>query len=905
MINLVLSLASAAAATGLLLAANTTAAAASSHAENTGTFLHMAMVEFPTGDGCGSQADNLVSHLTARGYHPTIRTVTNTDLFCGVSFSLANTRRNATNAVKDLGGTLRASHVQLRRQATVAGSSEPTSPPEAIHTLTGVDKARSELGLTGKGITVAVIDAGVYYLHPALGGCFGAGCKVVRGYDFVGNSYNGSSVPEPDSDPLDDCSDVSHGTHVSGIVAGDARNITQAGFVPLYPWTGVAPDAKIAAYRVFGCSGGGANDVITSAIYKAAEEGADIINMSLGVGPTLADDTDAVAINRVSQSGVLVFVSAGNSGDAGLLSVSTPSTALGAFSVAAVQNAETVQFQLKVGDSVFPWSPGSVNGSFASPQQLDIFVNNPNAVAQDVHDDGCTKVDPGAAGKAVLLRWGSGCGSGVRCTMAAQAGATACILYSDVDDVVSVAGDAIPTAMTSREAGAAILANPKAAVVITKNDKVFPYKVVGTVSSFSSGGVDAELHMKPDFGAIGGQVYSCLSPHAAQAQSLTRPYVSFDGTSMASPYAAGIGALLLQKRGKLSFDEMKAALLNNAVPMRQYQSKNIDTVALQGAGLLNIYNAATAKTVVTPSFLALNDSQYTRKDHYSVNIQNNYDKPVSYTVKHVGALTANPFDGVTDFVQPKAAFTTNFASLGFGNKQEAVFTTVVAANASYQVNVKVTPPASANPALFPLYSGYIAITNNVDASTVHVPYIGMVGTWMDAPIFAVRHPAAVDRAAGFYTSNGSAIAAGSTVNVTAGNVMLFSSYAGTTRNGIAEVVYTGSDAGVKEKLRKIGVAHGRNQGIPVIRVADNGPIAGAYFGPAPRNSPVAVQGVSTPVAYYWAGDVVATTEAEDSVLLPPGEYKLRLRGLKHFKPPGYQGDQHYHIIETPSFNIVY
>ncbi|MBS3089706.1 S8 family serine peptidase [Candidatus Pacearchaeota archaeon] len=60
--------------------------------------------------------------------------------------------------------------------------------------------------LTGKGVEVAVIDTGIDYTHPDLGGCFGAGCKIAGGWDFVNN----------DSDPMDD---DGHGTHVAGIIA--------------------------------------------------------------------------------------------------------------------------------------------------------------------------------------------------------------------------------------------------------------------------------------------------------------------------------------------------------------------------------------------------------------------------------------------------------------------------------------------------------------------------------------------------------------------------------------------------------------------------------------------------------------------------------------------------------------
>lgn len=73
---------------------------------------------------------------------------------------------------------------------------------------------------------------GIDYLHPALGGGFGPGFKVTKGYDLVGNNYNGYTTPVPDSDPMDSCTAASgasgHGTHVSGIIAGyDAATVSK------------------------------------------------------------------------------------------------------------------------------------------------------------------------------------------------------------------------------------------------------------------------------------------------------------------------------------------------------------------------------------------------------------------------------------------------------------------------------------------------------------------------------------------------------------------------------------------------------------------------------------------------------------------------------------------------------
>ena len=112
----------------------------------------------------------------------------------------------------------------------------------------GVSLVRSKLGLYGKNIKVAVIDTGVYYLHPALGGCFGNGCKVSFGYDFVGDSYDYLTQSiVPDSDPIDNCSDISHGTHVAGIIAAVA-NLQKGPFATQINFTGVAPEVTLGLH---------------------------------------------------------------------------------------------------------------------------------------------------------------------------------------------------------------------------------------------------------------------------------------------------------------------------------------------------------------------------------------------------------------------------------------------------------------------------------------------------------------------------------------------------------------------------------------------------------------------------------------------------------------------------------
>src|SRR6266516_1522416 len=161
--------------------------------------------------------------------------------------------------------------------------------------LTGADIAQTELGLDGSGVTIAIMDSGLDYTLPEFGRCFGSGCKVRGGFDLVGDDYNvtaGSGfqpVPHPDADPAPcdpnvadqaevfgkGTSDAGHGTHVAGIAAADGRG--HAGQV-----VGVAPGARLLAYRVFGCNGSTDTDVMIHAMELALADHADVLNMSIG-----------------------------------------------------------------------------------------------------------------------------------------------------------------------------------------------------------------------------------------------------------------------------------------------------------------------------------------------------------------------------------------------------------------------------------------------------------------------------------------------------------------------------------------------------------------------------------------------------------------------------------------------
>ncbi|MDZ5471531.1 S8 family serine peptidase [Bacillus sp. 31A1R] len=148
---------------------------------------------------------------------------------------------------------------------------------------------------SGDDIVVAVIDTGIDYNHPDLKENYAYGKSFVPGYP----------------DPMDQ---NSHGTHVAGSIAAKGRTM------------GVGPDLKVAAYRVFGPTGGASTAHIADALMTAADDNVDVVNMSLGGYDWYQDPAyatkdivaDVLLFNRAIQyaikKGVTVVGSAGNNG---------------------------------------------------------------------------------------------------------------------------------------------------------------------------------------------------------------------------------------------------------------------------------------------------------------------------------------------------------------------------------------------------------------------------------------------------------------------------------------------------------------------------------------------------------------------------------------------------------------
>lgn len=218
-----------------------------------------------------------------------------------------------------------------RRSLHDGRGSAAHSAPRSGHAVAPPVAARRFAG--GEGVRIAIVDTGIDWSHPDLGGGIGPGFKIADGHDFVND----------DHDPMDD---NGHGTHVAGIAAADGTK------------KGVAPAAGLLAYKVLDATGGGFTDVVIAGIERAMDpdgdgsfsDAADIINLSLGADPYFIDTSNIEGfrllnevIENATEAGVLVVVAAGNSGDA-LYTIGYPANAEAALTVGALDEANHVAF---------------------------------------------------------------------------------------------------------------------------------------------------------------------------------------------------------------------------------------------------------------------------------------------------------------------------------------------------------------------------------------------------------------------------------------------------------------------------------------------------------------------------------------------------------------------------------
>ncbi|MDO4263120.1 MAG: S8 family serine peptidase [Deinococcus sp.] len=602
--------------------------------------------------------------------------------------------------------------------------------------MTGADIAQNELGLTGKGVKVGVIDSGIDNEHPAFAG------RVVAQYDFVGDDFDSSSVngnPVPQPDPIaDDCG--GHGSHVAGIVGGND---------PATGFKGVAPEVSFGSYRVFGCGGSTTADIMLQAMERAAQDGMDVVNMSIGSSYQWAEYPTAKAADRLVKRGVVVTISAGNSGANGQFATGAPSLAEKAISVAAVDNAEISlkSFNLTVDGATrsvgYMLATGSTDSQVG--QVLPVVVADPL--------DACSPFAAGRfAGKAVLIQRGT-CNFTEKAKNVAAAGASAILMFNNAPGYISPGlGEPalkFPFASFLQSEGEAIRADVQAGKTVTVSfnagEQRFKNPTGGSITSFSSYGMGPDLDLKPELAAPGGNIYSAVPLNSKEGGD-ANGYGIKSGTSMAAPHVAGAAALLLQAHPDWTPEDIKARMMNTA-STRWFFSNGQPLpgtpiyTQLQGAGMLDIPAAHASTVFAAPAKLSLGESDGTPTRSKVVVLTNRGDKPQTFTVQHLPALSVA---GTTYAPKPsagRATMTVNGQSAELDSAGQGGVQVTVPAGGQVELNVTITAPTELDAKSdYAQYGGYLVAKGA--AETVSVPYGGFQGDYQKlkamGPVYFVQ-----------------------------------------------------------------------------------------------------------------------------------------------------------------------
>jgi subtilisin family serine protease len=600
-----------------------------------------------------------------------------------------------------------------------AGDGETLDLATAI-TMTHADYVQNTLGITGKNVKVGIIDTGIDFDNPDLGGCFGPSCRVFTGWNFVGDAFNAdatstlySPTPVPGPNP-DDCN--GHGTHVAGIVG--ANGVVK----------GVAPDVRFGAYRVFGCQGSTTAAIMLAAMERALADHMDVLNMSIGSAFQWPQYPTAIGADRlVTKHGMVVVASIGNNGPNGLYAAGAPGLGANVIGVASFDNI-TIRlpyFTVSADDTKIGYIVATASPAAPTAGTFPIARTGTKASPADA----CAPLPSGSLdAKVVLIRRGT-CGFFNKALNAQNAGAAGVILYNNAPGNVgffnpTVAGATpitIPVVSTSDALGALLdsrIAAGPTTITWTNAVAQIPNSTGGLISSFSSYGPSPDLTLKPDIGAPGGFIYSTLPLEQGGHGVLS-------GTSMSSPHVAGAVALLLEARPKklreLGPQRVLGILQNSAKPhlWSGNPALGLDVVHRQGAGMLDIRAAIEANAEITPGKLSLGESQAgpaTRA--ITVTSLPGTGKTVTYTFEHEPALATNGTISAPGTFVASATVSFSTSSVTVKNNQAA------------SVNVTITAPAG--PARG-IYGGYIKISGD-DDRVYRVPYAGFIGDVQSVPV---------------------------------------------------------------------------------------------------------------------------------------------------------------------------
>ncbi|QKJ18890.1 S8 family serine peptidase [Microbacterium hominis] len=422
-------------------------------------------------------------------------------------------------------------------------------------------------GITGEGVKIGVLDTGIDYHHPALADVYRGGYDAVDGDDDPMETtyadWKGSGrVEKVNGSPYY----TSHGTHVAGIIAGQDDT-----FGGRTAW-GVAPDAEIYGYRVLGPYGSGSTADILEGMDRALQDGMDVVNMSLGGSYNDHRSPLSVAADNLTLAGVTTVIAAGNDGDLGAATLGSPGTSALAITVGANDSP------LKLATTTAAVGAASGDLRLISQQRA---ASSVSALAGKTYR--LVDVGPGNSsgyigknptGAIVLIQRGTATFTDMATYAKTRGAAGAIVVNNRPEGPIDVfLGESDSYAVmfgVDATQGAALRA------ALTAGATEVTFGTLGTVTtdadnlaSFSSRGpANGTTDIKPEITAPGVSVMSSVPTWDIDPKATDFPYTDAyarkSGTSMATPFVAGLAGLMLGAEPTLAPADVKTRLMNTA-----------------------------------------------------------------------------------------------------------------------------------------------------------------------------------------------------------------------------------------------------------------------------------------------------------------------------------------------------
>jgi subtilisin family serine protease len=438
-----------------------------------------------------------------------------------------------------------------------------------------------QTGTTGEGVVVGVIDSGIWPEHPSFAddGSYSAPPVTIGECDFGNAAHNPADAPftcnnkligarqmldtyrlfiGADPDEFDSArDDDGHGTHTASTAAGNNGVAANIYGIPIGFVSGIAPRARVVAYKGLGNLGGFSSD-LAAAIDQAVFDGVDVINYSIGGGASLGGPDD-LAFLFAADAGVFAATSAGNSGP-------WPGTVGGPGSVPWITTAGA-NTQSRFFEGTVVLGDGSIfSGASVTPGVDEAPLVDAAAAGDELCFPG--SLNPAqVAGTIVLCRRGA-IARVAKGRAVADAGGVGMILYNN-DDVGDLSSDThwLPASHIDNSPGLAIkayiAANPGTATAMIIGEGIATWPSAPSMTHFSSRGPNwiAEDIIKPDVTGPGIQILAGASPFPDPGFVPGELFQAIGGTSMSSPHVAGVAALIKQAHPDWTPAMVKSAIM--------------------------------------------------------------------------------------------------------------------------------------------------------------------------------------------------------------------------------------------------------------------------------------------------------------------------------------------------------